>query len=75
MNIIIGNKIKQKEKKMNRLKEWRYTNRVTLEEFAKIAKVSYLIVWKFEHDKKISEKMKFYINHKLDELMAEKEEK
>lgn len=58
---------------MNRLKKWRYENNVTLMEFAKKIGVSYPIVWKFEGGKKLSEKMNYYINHKLDEL--EKEEK
>jgi transcriptional regulator with XRE-family HTH domain len=58
---------------MNRLKKWRYENNVTLMEFAKKIGVSYPIAWKFEGDKKLSEKMNYYINHKLDEL--EKEEK
>ena len=59
---------------MNKMKKWRYTQNKTLMETAETLGISYSLAWRFENEKNISEKMNYFINHKLTQLIEKVKE-
>lgn len=62
-----------KEIKMNKMKEWRFKHNYTLKKAAEIFNVSYPMIWKHENGYPLSDRMTYYLEHRLDEIMKEEE--
>lgn len=60
---------------MNRLKKYRFDNNISLRKMAEMIGVSYTTVFNFERDRVVEERTKYYINHRLDEIIKADEEK